>query len=73
MTVQQIIHLRYNDVKSLQEELTKLFPDGDFAVNVQMGQFILTLPRGLSQTEVDTINSKQRHYQRPSDAGRKEK
>lgn len=73
MTVQQIIHLRYNDLKALREELTKLFPNGDFAVDVQMGQFILTLPRGLSQTEVDVINSKQRHYQRPSERGRKEK
>lgn len=34
MTVQQIIHLRYNDLKALREELTKLFPNGDFAVDV---------------------------------------
>jgi hypothetical protein len=32
--VTQIIQLRYNDLKSLEHELMKLFPNGDFAVDV---------------------------------------
>jgi hypothetical protein len=34
MTVQQVIHLRYNDLVALNEELTRLFGEGNYAVEV---------------------------------------
>ena len=35
MPIQQVVHLRYNDMRALDEELKGLFPDGDYAVNVR--------------------------------------
>ncbi|SPQ22668.1 df9ba8f4-a43f-415a-aad8-3fb9e5419a73 [Thermothielavioides terrestris] len=70
MAVRQIIRLRYNNLTALQEELVKLFPNGDFDVEIVMGQITLTLPRELLPEEIQRINSKQRHYRRRSDRQR---
>ncbi|KAK4464069.1 hypothetical protein QBC42DRAFT_54062 [Cladorrhinum samala] len=64
MPIQQVLRLRYNDYQALAEELQKLFPDSTYSVEIEMGQFILTLPRELDEDEIASIDSKQRHYQR---------
>ncbi|KAK4235367.1 hypothetical protein C8A03DRAFT_17879 [Achaetomium macrosporum] len=70
MAVQQVIHLRYNDLGALNEELTRLFGEGNCGVEFEMGQIILTLPRALVESEILRIQSKRRHYRSRSDRRR---
>ena len=35
MAVHQVIYLRYNDLRALDDELRRLFPDGDYTVEVR--------------------------------------
>ncbi|KAK4109268.1 hypothetical protein N656DRAFT_346862 [Canariomyces notabilis] len=69
MAVQQVVPLRYNDPRALDKELKMLFGDGNYAVDFEMGQFILTAPRQLTENEIAHIKSKQRHYKRRSNRG----
>ncbi|KAK0724958.1 hypothetical protein B0H67DRAFT_641436 [Lasiosphaeris hirsuta] len=72
MPIQQVIALRYHDQQALYDVLNKLFPEpGAHTVAFEMGQYMLTLPRELSQQEILDIDRQQRHYKKRKERRRK--
>ncbi|KIN08701.1 hypothetical protein OIDMADRAFT_175460 [Oidiodendron maius Zn] len=69
-SIEQIVALRYNDMKALRKELERIFPGEKWKVDTEMGQYHLTIPRMLTKEEIALIDSKQRHYRRRSERRR---
>ncbi|PVH74784.1 hypothetical protein DL98DRAFT_519023 [Cadophora sp. DSE1049] len=51
--MRQVIEGRYVDRKKLTRLMKKIFPDGDYIIRMQLNCWILTLPRLLTEDEID--------------------
>lgn len=54
MAYQQVIEGRYIDRKRLTDLVKKLFPQGSYKLRLQLNCWILTLPRSLTEKEIDS-------------------